>query len=552
MGVRIDEEQAASRAPDAGQALAAFYDRRAAAALAYCARICPPDAIADAVEAAFGQVFAAAAAGGAVDDEALDRLLREAVREAAAERSPGASKRLVTQAEGAYEALSGDDAPALGRSLLGQMIEDEPFASVEPEVAEPAAVEPEAVEPEPVEPEPRPEAAAEPEAAADEPQRTRRLHLPQGWRRRLMIVLAVLGALLLAEGIVTYVWKEPFTAYLAARAQDDLDKQLDERADEKVAFGESDRRSLAALDSTDARERKRMSLLAARLDEQVPEGEALGRIQIGELGVDFVFVQGTESETLRKGPGHYDGATALPGQGGVVGIAGHRTTYEAPFREVDDLDAGDTITLRMPYGLFTYEVTGSRIVPADYGEAFVPPDGAESGEQLVLSACHPLYSATERILVESKLVSSEPLGSAIETSTSTPAVPAVPGDSPRELARRRTQARLKRLGDRPLVPGLSGPDVRELQRLLGMPVTGTFDANTTAAVLAFQREHDLPQVGEVGPQTKLALARRRRPPSRPPTPAEVPQQDPNDPSANGRSQSTTPFTGPTGATGAVP
>jgi LPXTG-site transpeptidase (sortase) family protein len=229
---------------------------------------------------------------------------------------------------------------------------------------------------------------------------------------------------------------------------------------------------------------------------------------------------------LRKGPGHYSGDTSLPGEGGVVGIAGHRTTYEAPFREVDSLRAGDRITLRMPYGLFTYEVTGHRIVPSDFGQAFAAPTGG-GGERLVLSACHPLYSATERILVDARLVGSQPLGSAVETS-----VPALPTPSAHVLAARRTAARLKLLGDRQLGPGLTGPDVRELQRLLGMPVTGTFDANTTAAVLAFQRDHGLPQVGRAGSQTKRALARRTHPPSRPPTPAAVPEQRATGPSGS--------------------
>ncbi|MEA2471936.1 MAG: putative peptidoglycan binding domain, partial [Thermoleophilaceae bacterium] len=170
------------------------------------------------------------------------------------------------------------------------------------------------------------------------------------------------------------------------------------------------------------------------------------------------------------------------------------------------------------YGRFTYEVTGHRIVPSGYTAAFAPGH-AGSGERLVLSACHPLYSATERILVDAKLIASEPLGSAIETS-----VPAVPAASPKQVARSRVAARLKALGNRQLGPGMTGPDVRELQRLLGMPVTGTFDANTTAAVLAFQRDHRLPQVGQAGSQTKHALARRKHPPSTPPTPAAVPQQ----------------------------
>jgi sortase A len=500
--------------------------------------MCRPDAIADAVEEAFGHVFEKAAMSAErLDDDALDRLLRAGVRAAAADRAPSTrgkrgARRRVEEAERAYDALCGDDAPALGRSLLGEMIDAEPFAWPESAQAVPApAPEPAVTHDARADPVPERAISALVPAADRRPRgrRLRRPHIAPGWRRRVAIVMGVVGTLLLAEAAVTLAWKEPVTAYIASRTQDDLDKQLDDLGKQRVSLAAPEQRSLAAIRDTDARTKKRMSLLAARLDESVPEGEALGRIQIDRIGIDFVFVQGIDGASLRKGPGHYHGATVLPGQEGVVGIAGHRTTYEAPFSEVDSLEAGDKITLRMPYGVFTYEVTGHRIVPADYSHAFTT-DEAGSGQRLVLSACHPRYSSEERILVDSKLVASQPLGSAIETS-----VPAVPGPSAREVARRRTAARLKLLGDRQLGPGTTGADVRELQRLLGMPVTGTFDPNTNAAVLAFQRDHGLPQIGLVGSQTKRALARQPHLPSRPPTPADVPQQ-----------------TGPTGAQGQQP
>jgi sortase A len=580
MGVTPDGTNNTSGNPaplaGAGQALAAFYDRRAPAALAYCARLCPPESIADAVEDAFGRVFAAATDGEPLDEDSLERRLRSAVRAAAAQRSPGATERRFVEAERAYDALAGDDAPALGRSLLAEMIEAEEPAGVRPQrPAErwfdtgefewnPAA---------PVIPVPadalarRDPAVTSADTVDFSPvSRRRRLHLPSvapGWRRRVAIVMLVMGTLLLAEAIVTVAWKEPFTGYLAAQAQDDLSKDLEKLDKDRTALGARDQRSLAAIRDSAARTRRRMALLAARLDGNVAEGEALGRIQIDRLDADYVFVQGTGGDSLRKGPGHYHPDTQLPGEGGTVGIAGHRTTYEAPFRHVDDLKAGDKISVRMPYGLFTYEVTGHRIVPADYRAAFAHVPG--TGETLVLSACHPLYSATERILVEAKLVASRPLGAAVET-----AAPATPPASAKILARRRTAARLKLLGDRQLGSGMTGPDVRELQRLLGMPVTGTFDANTTAAVTAFQTAHGLPPVGRAGSQTKRALARQPHLPSRPPTPAAVPQQQSTTPNATGRPQQsgttgqyqqpTTPYqppggtqapqgTGRTGATG---
>jgi sortase A len=572
---------------DGGRELAAFYDRRAPAALAYCARLCAPEAIADAVEDAFGRVFSAAATE-ALGEEELERRLRTAVRTAAAERAPAPAahgpgtrrlfergtpdpwretceltprllagraqgelspadddglhehlrrcrhcrrvERRFAAAERAYDALAGDDAPALGRSLLAQMIEAAP-PSVALDWGPAAPVEEPAVAPEPPVEAARPDPAVASVETADFPAaRRRRLPLPRvapGWRRRLAILLAVVGALLLSEAVVTLAWKEPFTAYLAARAQDHLKKDLDKLDHERVALAADQTKSLAAIRDAAARSRRRMSFLAARLDGNVQPGEALGRIQIDRIGIDYVFVQGTDSASLRKGPGHYHPETALPGQGGPVAIAGHRTSYEAPFREIDSLEAGDRITVRMPYGLFTYEVTGHRIVPADDRAALLHG----TGERLVLSACTPLYSATDRILVDAKLVGSQPLGAAIESSV--PAPPAVPAEV---VARRRTAHRLELLGHRQLGPGTSGPDVRELQRLLGMPVTGVFDANTSAAVLAFQRDHGLPQVGVVGSQTKRALARRPHPPSRPPTPATVPQQQPTGPNATGQGQ----------------
>ena len=502
--------------PVAPEALAAFYDRRAPAALAYCARLCEPESIAEAVQEAFAGVYSAAAAGKRSDDE-LDRLLRDAVHASAAKRASYSSSAI--EAERAYDALSGEDAPALGRSLLAKVLESPRDAARDPAPppAPPAPPPPPPPAPKAREapPPPKPREAPPPKPStlvALPPPTRRRPRLARGWRRRIAVVLGVVGLLLLAEVLVTLVWKEPFTAYLTSQTQDDLSKQLDHR---HLVLQASDQRTLAAIGNPDERTRKRMGLLAQHLDAAVPDGEALGRVEIPKLGVNYVFVQGTNSDALEKGPGHYHGDTLLPGQSGTVGIAGHRTTYAAPFREIDELKAGDKVTLQMPYGRFTYQVTGHRIVPADYRLAFVSRGGAGGGELLVLSACHPLYDASQRILVEAKLVGAQPLGAAV-VRTPPPAKL-----SPAEIAHRRYLARLRALGHHQLGPGVSGPEVRELQRLLGMPVSGLFDPNTTAAVVAFQRDHGLPQVGIVGRKTKRLLARRTHPPARPPTPAPV-------------------------------
>ena len=111
------------------------------------------------------------------------------------------------------------------------------------------------------------------------------------------------------------------------------------------------RRVLAALrDADDGGSRSSRARRAAPRET----GEPIGRIEIPAIGADFVVVQGTDSATLRKGPGHYPSTTVPRGCGGTVAIAGHRTTYLAPFRNVDDLKHGDRIVLTMPYGRFTY------------------------------------------------------------------------------------------------------------------------------------------------------------------------------------------------------
>jgi sortase A len=133
------------------------------------------------------------------------------------------------------------------------------------------------------------------------------------------------------------------------------------------------------------------------------EGDAIARIEIPAIGVSEYVVEGTDTSSLRKGPGHYP-ETPLPGDGGTSGIAGHRTTYGAPFREVDQLKRGDRIVLDMPDGHFVYRVERTKIV--DDEDLSVLDDVGY--DRLMLSACHPLYSAAQRVIVFAKLASRSP------------------------------------------------------------------------------------------------------------------------------------------------
>jgi sortase A len=204
-------------------------------------------------------------------------------------------------------------------------------------------------------------------------------------------VLITSGILMLIDAVLTVTWQEPVSAYFAQQDQDGLNKEL-RREEPQV---EADKRSVASIKDEHARLRR----LAALARRRAHTGHAIGAIRIRKIGARYAIVQGTDTDSLRKGPGHYP-KTSFPGQGGTVAIAGHRTTYGAPFNKVDKLKHGDDIELEMPYGRFIYAVDRTKIVePTEVSVT----DRVPGAEQLVLSACHPLYSASQRIIVFARL-----------------------------------------------------------------------------------------------------------------------------------------------------
>lgn len=153
-------------------------------------------------------------------------------------------------------------------------------------------------------------------------------------------------------------------------------------------------------------------------------GEAAGRIEIERIGVDWVFVEGVSVADLKKGPGHYP-ETPMPGQAGNAAIAGHRTTYGAPFHRLDELQPGDEIRVTTLQGTFTYEVRATEIVHPSQVEVLAP-DHWPFPNALTLTACHPKYSARQRIVVGAELVG-EPVPATPrpdEGGTDDPAAPA--------------------------------------------------------------------------------------------------------------------------------
>jgi sortase A len=136
------------------------------------------------------------------------------------------------------------------------------------------------------------------------------------------------------------------------------------------------------------------------LRPRILPGDAYAEIEIPSIDIDFVVVEGTDYEDLKMGPGHYTD-TADPWDGtGRVGIAGHRTTYLAPFFNLDRVAVGDTITLLTPYGRYRYEVTANFVLPEETAGKVL-----EQTEQptLVLTTCNPKYASSERLIVEADL-----------------------------------------------------------------------------------------------------------------------------------------------------
>ena len=124
-------------------------------------------------------------------------------------------------------------------------------------------------------------------------------------------------------------------------------------------------------------------------------GKAVAILVIPKMDLDMVVVEGTDTESLKKGPGHYT-QTAYPWEDhGRVGIAGHRTTYGAPFWSLDKLEEGDRITLQTEYGTYNYRVTRDLIIQPSEGWVLEPT----RRPTLVLTTCNPRFSAAERLVV---------------------------------------------------------------------------------------------------------------------------------------------------------
>ena len=239
-------------------------------------------------------------------------------------------------------------------------------------------------------------------------------------------LMIVAGLLSIGWALLVWQWQDPFTAIYTHFKQRELASAYAKRFDAFRLPAAAAAPSLAAERRTVAREARRYRLTSHR-------GEALGRMRIPRLGLNLILVDGTDHESLKRGPGRYAGALQdltgvtgtpppdfMPGEGQLVYVAGHRTTYLAPFSHIDRLRPGDPVTVELPYATFEYRISSTRIVPAT-DLASLKSHGREV---LVLQACHPRFFASHRYLAYARPVRIIPRGGAPFAPPATEAVAA--------------------------------------------------------------------------------------------------------------------------------
>ena len=232
-----------------------------------------------------------------------------------------------------------------------------------------------------------------------------------GGRPRLARALGIVGRTLIGAGVLILL----FVAYLLwgtgiheARAQHRLEDEFEELLDE----GGEQAASTTTTTAPDANGRRCTTKRnkapagdAAAPRPDPPEGSPVAHIVIGSIGVDKIVVQGVSLPDLKEGPGHYPG-TPYPGEAGNTAIAGHRTTYGAPFNRIDEIPMDGEICLKTVDGIFRYKVVQKFVVKPNQTEVLAPT--LDGSAVLTLTTCNPKYSARERYIVRAKLDSKTP------------------------------------------------------------------------------------------------------------------------------------------------
>jgi sortase A len=211
--------------------------------------------------------------------------------------------------------------------------------------------------------------------------------------RTLGTLLIVAGIGLLAWAFVVWRWEDPVTSLYTAYKQRQLESAFEERFEAfRPAARETVRRNVVTP--------RQLAVEARRYRKTLERGDAIGRLIVPRLDLNAIMVNGTDPHTLRRGPGRYLGSF-LPGEGELIYVAGHRTTYGAPFADIDKLRPGDRVRVEVPYATVTYAIRRHRIVPATQLSVL----RSRGVEEIALQACHPRFFATQRYIAYATPVS---------------------------------------------------------------------------------------------------------------------------------------------------
>ncbi len=281
---------------------------------------------------------------------------------------------------------------------------------------------------------------------------------PHDWR----YVVGMIGKILITTGLLMF----GFVAYQlwgtgieTARIQSKLENQFDEviagqqveNDDDGTDATTNPPSSASQVENSEPAEATTSPDVSASADESRPandddgpqavardlppivRGDAFARLEIPKIEKELYVLPGVDVADLKKGPGHYP-ATPLPGQLGNASIAGHRTTWGAPFGDLDQLAPGDEIIVTMANGdVFVYEVTSTEIVSPDDSWVIATTDPAVA--MLTLTTCHPEYTTKQRMVVHSVLNADKSAAAGIATYYELePAEPGAAGSTEAETA----------------------------------------------------------------------------------------------------------------------
>jgi sortase A len=214
-----------------------------------------------------------------------------------------------------------------------------------------------------------------------------------GTAGRVLITVGVLILLFVAYQL----WG---TGIYEARAQSDLESQFNREISRRGGPTSTTAPPGASTSSPTA------TTAPVELPPVPAAGDPVGVIKIDKIGVDKIVVEGTTVPDLRKGPGHYTG-TPMPGQVGNAVIAGHRTTYGAPFADLDQLTRSDRISVRTLTGTWVYVLTDDpfavKPTQTEVLDPTIDPATGQEAATLTLTTCEPKYSAAERLVVKAQL-----------------------------------------------------------------------------------------------------------------------------------------------------